>query len=564
MSVRPEYISLGDLFTERLFTVPKYQRMYSWKKMQRHELFCDIEDSFNKKQIHFMSTVVILARKKRPIGINEYSEVDIVDGQQRITTLILLFKALADALSNSNSKEELGFSSHTNDDPVQDSNEEKVAGQINKTLVISDNATILLTNHDEKNYFKNYIRYGDVKEDKNVGTRANRELLDAISECKGTVAAWRQKGYKLIDLVAHIRNQLKFVLHTVEDEKLVYSVFEVLNSRGLSVSWLDQLKSRLMDIVFNDEKSPSRDKAVDELHMSWSRIYEIIGLRRSVDVDLLSFVATLKNRKMKKLTDKGALLSIMESNNTVDDTLKTTSFVSDVAKILASIDDNAIEKAVNKTAQARMLYVAIELSNLTDDEKKQIFDIYKKETFRIYGLARKDARTAPGKYIQLACKIMQGGMSADEIKQKISEIGEDVTFNDVDTALRNEDCYTTWGNELKYLMYCYEKHLAFEKGQEHLSEEWEDIWKTKYPTIEHITPQNSDKKFIHNLGNLVLLPPRINSKAKDKKPQDKHDAYKETGLLIINDVLDDLSNWNVNAVREREEKLLDWIRTAWF
>lgn len=511
-----------------------------------------------------MSTVVILIRKERLINTIAYKEVDVVDGQQRITTLIILYKALADALSDPISKKE-GELPGTINEPIQDSSGKEVAELLNKTLVISDNATLLLTNHDEKNYFKNYIRTGDVGDSRDVGTRANRDLLDAISECKTVVANWKQKGYKLIDLVTHIKNQLKFVLHTVEDEKLVYSVFEVLNSRGLSVSWLDQFKSRLMDIVFNDEKSPSRDKAVDELHVSWSRIYEVIGLRRTVDTDLLSFVATLKMKfPYKKLIDKDALLSIMESNKTVDDTLKTTKFVNDVAKILANIDDNAIEKAVNKTAQARMLYVAIELSSLSDNEKKEVFDLYKKVTFRIYGLARKDARTAPGKYIQLACKIIHGGMSAAKIKHEINEIGKDITFDDVEYALRGEDCYTSWGNELKYILYCYEKHLAFEKGQEHLSQVWDEIWKDKRPTIEHITPQKSDKRYIHNLGNLVLLPPRINSKVKDKKPQDKREDYKGTGLLIINDVLDDLSKWNENTVLKREDELLGWVQTAWF
>lgn len=550
MAVRPEYWTLTELFNKRLFKVPKYQRAYSWTKTQRNELFSDIEDSFKNKEIHFMSTIVTLSRGKRRIGTDDYAEVDIVDGQQRITTLILLLKAIADIL-------------------VRDSNEEKHAKDIKEMLVTTDDRTILLTNHDEQDYFKNYVRGDGNIRYHDAETRPNRELLRAIEDCKEIVLQWREKLREkdaLIELVAHLKNNLTFVFHTIENEGLVYSVFEVLNSRGLVVSWLDQLKSQLMNVVFKSEITDDRGKesAIEELHDSWYQIYKTIGLRQTVNMDLLSFVATLMNKNRKQLRKKDALLFIMNHNRNIGDTVKTTKFIKDVAKVLSDIDDETRKKAVNKITQARLLYAAIKLSNLPDAEKIKVINMYEKITFRIYGLARKDARTATGKYIKLACRIRQENLPASSIINEIAKIGEDIRFEDAAAELESKDCYTNWGKELKYLLFCYEEYLAGERGKKNLSQKnWKKIWDSK-DTVEHITPQKSKKQFIHRLGNLLLLPPDINCRAADKEPKEKYDLYKQSGLLITDDVLDNLSTWNVNMVIEREAKLLEWIKKTWW
>ena len=60
------------------------------------------------------------------------------------------------------------------------------------------------------------------------------------------IQGWTDSGEALSSLAALLKNRLFFLLHEIEDEQTVYTVFEVLNSRGLDVSWLDRLKSILM------------------------------------------------------------------------------------------------------------------------------------------------------------------------------------------------------------------------------------------------------------------------------------------------------------------------------
>ena len=250
-------LSLRQLFDGRLFTIPQYQRSYSWEKKHRTDLFDDIEISFKKEKPHFMATVVGLRREK-PLTITakEYQRVDIVDGQQRITTLIILYKAIAEELSETGE-------------------EGKIKQDLQETLVKHDATALLLrTNRDTSDYFVGYIRTGIHSSPNQAKHRLNRNLLATIEDCENFVKKWKYGRTKLMDLFAHINNKMKFVYHEIDDEALVYSVFEVLNSRGLEVSWFDRLKSMLMGMIFEQRCNSA---LLDEIHNSWSRIFEIVG-----------------------------------------------------------------------------------------------------------------------------------------------------------------------------------------------------------------------------------------------------------------------------------------------
>src|SRR5215510_4985498 len=97
MQIQPQYFSLGTLFAERLFRIPEYQRAYAWQTKQRSDLFEDIlkvQESGTDAE-HFMATIVGLRRRKINVAAHQFVEVDVVDGQQRLTTLTILLKALA-------------------------------------------------------------------------------------------------------------------------------------------------------------------------------------------------------------------------------------------------------------------------------------------------------------------------------------------------------------------------------------------------------------------------------------------------------------------------------------
>ena len=219
-----------------------------------------------------MATVIALARDniKIPGSPGEHRKVDIVDGQQRVTTLVLLLKAIAKSLDQS------------------DTVEASLCSNIENLLVKADDVTLLLlqTNHYSSDYFANYIRTGMYVDAVEASTLADRQLLNAMKECEGFVGEWQDAGHSLDDLVTHIYNRMTFIYHEINDERLVYTVFEVLNSRGLPVPWFDRLKSKLMALVFESKQTDNKSEIIDEVHELWSEIYRIVGLRIGLSAEL--------------------------------------------------------------------------------------------------------------------------------------------------------------------------------------------------------------------------------------------------------------------------------------
>ena len=95
--IEPRYSVLQALFADRVFRIPHYQRFYSWHKRQRDDLFNDLRTlaAGGDDQHHFMATIVChRTNETTSIGASQYRLYDVVDGQQRLTTLIVLLKCI--------------------------------------------------------------------------------------------------------------------------------------------------------------------------------------------------------------------------------------------------------------------------------------------------------------------------------------------------------------------------------------------------------------------------------------------------------------------------------------
>ena len=165
-----------------------------------------------------------------------------------------------------------------------------------------------------------------------------------------------------------------------------------------------------------------------------------------------------------------------------------------------------------------------------------------------------------------------GSLSHDDILKRLSSIGSAYPIEKAVDNLRERDCYTGWQDQLRYFFNRYEEHLAKESGQNFNNEQWNHIWEASAAdSIEHIRPQSwwysigfePSPEDVHRLGNLLILPPRLNSKLGAKSPMEKADDYRKTGLLVAQEIVDVLSEWSSVFTEEREENLLNWAKREW-
>ncbi len=568
---RPEFYSLYELLTNRLFEIPNYQRTYSWGKKQRTDLFSDILKIKEKNREHFMATIVCLNKSKKQIGGGRFDKLDLVDGQQRLTTLIILLKSLCISLQQGTPEEV------------------EIADDLQNLLVKAKDETIILlqTNHDTSNIFSTYLRTGGKPDSSELLIAADKNLQEAFTESEKFVTSYGRK-FGLTNLYQTLMDKLKFILHTVEDEGVVYTVFEVLNSRGLDVDWLDKCKSLLLGSVFENTVDKSQiDNTMSELHTIWSNIYRTIGLDEIIGDEIIRFSATLlTDTNLSKIYSAQDAIDFFKTYcmSNIQKVINSSNWILKVAKELLKLNRNVSLYAITKVQHARLLKVSIELrDDLTLTEKENLNLVWEKITFRIFGIAGKDTRTKIGDYVRLSQSMIRKKQSINnqliafpkhEIQIALTNIGADFKIKDVIKEIQDKDLYLTndWKVELRYFFYKYERYLNAKKGYNFPDVVWHEIWKTDLnKTIEHIYPQNPGSKWKfkltdkdkNRLGNLTVITAEINQLASNNSFADKKTAYnKENRLLGLADVCKNES-WSLETIIQREDELLNWAIATW-
>jgi len=576
--IQPEFKSSIVILSDKLFRIPEYQRHYSWQSRQRHELFEDIKKLETAREkyderTHFMATIVCLkTRDKEQVGSNTFYVYDVVDGQQRLTTLVILLKAISLKLQSDQQVDE--------------------AKELNKLLVKDDGRLIILqNNHDNRLVLRDYLKNGQKPEGESIKTTADKNISQAIKDCEKFVNAHSNS----VTLLALVKNYLFFIFQSLEDKGAVYTIFEVLNSRGLDVDWLDKCKSLLMGLLYEYASSPENNdlfsQHLNELHGYWSDIYREIGLQNIPGHEIIRFAATLKEESGagRPLSAEDTLeffkndCTKLSSNDLViNKIIENTVWLKEITSCLSKLYADKRRNAVTDITQARLLAVAIMLrKDLREEERDRLLEQWERTSFKIFGLFRKDARTKVGEYVRAAKKIRKdANANVDDLLYSISGIGGDFAIETAVEELKKHDFYSDWQKELRYFFFRYEEYLSRKNGSQLNQIVWNEIWESNpNNTIEHILPQDKNnsgwsdiaeakhKELVHSIGNLCLLSPSLNSEASNNCFGDKKEAYKRANLMLLKDIVSDngveRNVWDENAINNRRERLIEFAIDQW-
>lgn len=252
---------------KRVFKVPVYQRNYDWNNIQCEKLYQDIMNANKRDHKHFTGTIVYI------VGLDgsTLNEVLIIDGQQRLTTMYILLKALYDAAKGVSVRieaeiEEVMFNRNCDEKyklklkPVKSDNEQLL-------LLIKDKTDEMDRN---SNIYKNYITFKNLIEET---VTSGLELNDILN------------GTKKLEMV-------EIVLDKSQGDE-PQKIFESINSTGLELSLADLIRNYLLMDDLNQ----------DELYENyWSVIEKNVGYRNLGD-----FVINFLNSQISKsVNDKNA------------------------------------------------------------------------------------------------------------------------------------------------------------------------------------------------------------------------------------------------------------------
>ncbi|MGB8261506.1 MAG: DUF262 domain-containing HNH endonuclease family protein [Terracidiphilus sp.] len=569
--IEPTYANLQKLFADRVFRIPAYQRFYSWQPRQRADLFSDIHklSLSGSDQHHFMATIVCSRTgESKAIGTSEYTVNDIVDGQQRLTTLIILLKCIELALPEGSFER----------------------SELANILVKRDRLLILLqTNNVNAYLFNGFVREGKTAERKNVKLKADLNLVAAIQECSAFVKKWQSKK-PATDLMRLVLHRLGFVVFDTVDPRAVYTLFEVLNSRGLAVDWLDKTKSTLMGRAFElNASSNAANAAIEDLQKLWGKIYDKLAEENVSGEEVLRITATLYFglEQGKPRSAEDSLDVLREACDSVQMPEQISLRLLRVTELVTEIYRKTQWDVLTEILHSRILAVALHLAKgVSDSEREKLLEQWERVTFRIFGLLQKDSRTKVGDYVRLASRIVKGDpdyQSFNQIMAALRSLGRDYPIKDaIGQGFLRTDIYWASPEVCRYILWNFEEFLASATGRNATVDVHARaaIWKLRaVDSIEHIFPQSpgsgwkgktGNRKLspetinshVHRIGNLLLLPQPINAQAQARPFGEKRSLYRQHHLRMIDEVCA-FDDWTFDSIDERELALATWAEKRW-
>lgn len=581
-----ELLNLDRVIEKGVFEIPSYQRGYAWQIRQLKDFWNDLEHvSKLGDKFHYMHSLTLRESENE----FESSVFEIIDGQQRLATSLILLGLLAKITQHKDPKYSL-----INLEPILSY---KYYGLNEAFRAITEEEKDLerfQTSFYAKNLIDAYAFFQEKISETPVGTL--EKMFDAL-----------------------IKKMLFSVVGLNDNRIDPFSSFETINNRGKDLSTLELFKNRLHFVAHKICDGKKLEKLQNEINDTYTRIY--YDLRHFKDDHLEGFlkhfVACYYGEKgdfKKRLLEMEFNAHQRYTDNTnfddeyekIDDLLFYLSYSSKVWNFLHTLDEksialifddnrklemeitpkmrNLLDKMRRLNALSENAFLPLLLSLLTiqragksaneqvytTKELEGLLEYLERFGFLIYGVAGKN--TAKNEWIELAFEAFRAFRYGEEniVIEKLPTL-EKSFFKGEHSGLelleeyihskKNVEKWYQWGKALNYLLYEYELYhnpettLNFDSSIE---------------SIEHILPQKPDQGYsakekswaknphiVHALGNLLLIPKNANSSLSNKPFEEKRKQYLK-GSYSEKEVAKNAS-FGVAQIKERSEKLLDFL-----
>ncbi|WP_213931736.1 DUF262 domain-containing protein [Rhodococcus sp. B50] len=535
------------------FHIPEYQRPYAWQVEQAGQLLEDLVEAMDRggDEPYFLGSIVLV---KSPNA----ARAEVIDGQQRLTTLTILLAVLRDSTTNPELAKQI-------DAMLQE--------QGSLMLDLESKPRLALRARDREFFAEHVQSPGGIKlleyvKPGNLRTDAQRAIHGNGRALFGTISEWVED--RRLQLTKMLAARTFLVVVTTPDLASAHRIFSVMNSRGLDLSAADIFKAR----VVGDVAESRRDEYADR----WDDAEEALGTDDFADLFLHIRTIVVKERPKKELLKefeesvlssyipgKGAefvdsvVVPYAEAYGTLrDQNYTSSSGAEEVNRWLKRLD-----QVDNSDWRAPALWA---LRNKSDDPEFLNSFFRSLERLAASMLVRRVYATPrASRYIQLL-KDLTAGHGLDSPAFELS--GDEV--KETGDRLRGE-IYKV-APVRKYVLLRLDELLSNASG---VSYDHPRI------SVEHVLPQNpkvgsdwmkwftpAQREFwTHRLGNLVLLNRTKNASAGNydfdrKKTQYFTTKYGVASFAITTQVLQQ-KKWTADILEERQEELVGLLTKAW-
>lgn len=284
--------SLIEVFNNRIFRIPDYQRGYAWGRHELEEFWDDLNSlNLGGMDYHYTGLLTLEEVTREEVKSLEHWKNDLwifdrgfhacylVDGQQRLVTLLILIRVILDRFTD---KAEIKF--YRKDDLIKRFFYEDVGPYQSDIFGYEKNSS-------SYSYFKHHIvGWKDHLFSKDAPTDLYTENLKAArSFFRAKTDNFTQE--KLEVILGKMIHSLKFHIYDIDDKLEVFLRFETINNRGKELTTLELLKNRLIYLtsLLSDEEN-SKKELRHRINEVWKTIYELMGKKKDPSLDEEEFL----------------------------------------------------------------------------------------------------------------------------------------------------------------------------------------------------------------------------------------------------------------------------------
>lgn len=539
------------------FHIPSYQRPYAWGTEEASTLFKDLYGFYKSErndENYFLGSTVLIKEEDKP-------RADVIDGQQRLTTLTILLSVLTTHFSQAEILSD--YKSYLRE-----------PGRPSQGLAASPR---LHLREKDQPFFEKYIQEFRLQEllalDKaSLATESQKHILENAEIFEKKIHDKAMTEEELLKFGSFILMRCFLVVVSTPTQKSAYRVFSVMNNRGLDLLPIDIIKA---DVIGKIDESQQ-----DSYTQKWEEL-EIDATRNGFN-DVISHMRMIFIKaKAKKTVLEEFSESILPRFNPADLIDNYLTPYTEAYCILKKKDYIATRNAeqvnnylywLNKIDNSDWMPTAIKFfASKKDDSDYILWFVKKLERLAAYlQITSQDVNHRIERYAKILAEMETNPSHSNEAKISSIELTENEKQKFMDVLSGN--VYDEMAKRRNYIILRLDSFVASAGAS----------YDPAILTIEHVLPQTVDpesewaitwpdveirEKWVHKIGNLIPLTRKHNSAAQNfdfEKKKEKYFRSKNgvTSYALATQVLSE-SSWTLEVVENRQENLINIFKTNW-
>ena len=542
-----------------VYRVPMFQRDYSWTEQEWDDLWQDIiaMQEPGGEQGHYMGYLVLQSSDER--------NYDIIDGQQRMTTLSLIVLAV---LRNLRRLIDLKVDADDNRRRAEELRKTYI-GYLDPVTLISKSKLSLNRHNDQ--FYQTYLVPLEQLPKRNL--KASEHLLRKSFEWFESRVRDRfseaRSGADLARFVDSVADRLFFTVISVTDELNAFKVFETLNARGVRLSSTDLLKNFLFSVVHSEG---GHEHEIRTLEDRWETV---IGKLGSESVPDFLRVFWNSQNPLTRHADLFKTIRIsIKSKTDVFALMRDMDRDADIYAALSDANDNMwnteqrkyiAELVMFNIRQPHALLLAAR-RELNDTDFTRVLRACSVVSFRYNVIGNLATNEQERVYNAISEKIAKKHlMSASDIIRALRPVyPQDEQFR---AAFSEKQVRTTSARNRQVMRY-----ILFEI-ERHVSSQAFDYSSDKY-TLEHILPENPNEgwtsftdeqvdRCVYRIGNMTPLEAAQNRDLGNKPYEEKRPVFDGSGFAITKRLASEHMEWTPDRIISRQQWMANQATGIW-